>query len=385
MYDIDTIIYHKFLYNVFHKDEYVKGAKEYALLLNHINSLNQSTRARILQNEMFLNTTTLETPKIMLLILTDSCQLKCKHCYFRDNPRVNELSFEQYKLLHDKMYQLYNYYAKLGFKKIIPTTMLMGGELTLAKDLIQIIKYTYENDRKVKFNSNALEINYDVCDIINSHKDVKTEYQISLEGIKEEHDFIRGQGTFDITIKNLRKLRSLVPDAKIIVSMNVHNENYEHIYDLAKLVKSLGANKLKVNRFVPTNDILTPITTENYKKVVDIALKAKKELDDSKFYVYVDKLDFPNHGYSCMVGSKVQVCNTNGDRLLCPRLHIKSGNWYSDSIEELAIKSLYWQIKLQTPPLHCLSCNKVKQCKGGAKCVTYYKKNNFDYDVNCIC
>ena len=54
MYDIDTIIYHKFLYNIFHKDEYVKGAKEYTLLLNNINSLNQSTKARILQNEMFL-------------------------------------------------------------------------------------------------------------------------------------------------------------------------------------------------------------------------------------------------------------------------------------------------------------------------------------------
>lgn len=379
----DNVFTKSILYIKFKDENYLKDY-EYYLNCKESNNLTEDIKQQLLQFDDYLQNGIFTTPNRFLYVLTDKCQLKCKHCYFGDNKRENEISFEQYKHLFQKNKDLIQYYLDKGFEYVYPKYILMGGESLLHPEIEKITEYTFQNSEFVKFNSNGLLINHNICSIINQYTNVKSKYQISLEGTEQYNDYIRGDGTFNRILKNIIKLKRLIPNTEILVSFNANTDNYQSIYEMAKQLKSVGVNKLKLGRYLKCNNIIHPITTPQFKKFIELTDKCM-ELVDEKFSIDDSRVYFPFKGCRCYCSSEIQVCYSNGDKLLCPRLHIKTGNYFNDDIRTIANNSLYWAAKVQMSPIECLKCIHHNNCMGGFRCNTYYEKNTFNHkDVNCV-
>ena len=380
---MDNTFLKSLLYIKFKDEEFLKDYEFYEKCKQNKN-LSEELKIQLLQFEDYLQNGIFVTPNRFLYVLTDKCQLRCKHCYFGENTRQYEISFLQYKELFQKNKELIQYYLERGFEYEYPKYILMGGESLLHPEIEQITEYTLQNSEFVKFNSNGIAINNNICSMMNEHSNVKTKYQISLEGTDTYNDYIRGEGTFNKIVKNIIKLKRLLNNTEILVSFNANTENYHCIYEMAQILKSVGVNKLKLGRYLKCNNIIHPISTKQFKEYINLTEKCLK-LEDDSFHIDDSRIYFPFKGSRCYCSSEIQVCYSNGDKLLCPRLHIKNGNYFKDDIRTIANNSLYWAGKVQMAPYECLKCKHHSKCMGGFRCNTYYELGDFNHrDVNCI-
>ncbi len=138
---------------------------------------------------------------LMHLYLTNGCNLRCKHCYMESKtPKSNELTTEEIK-------ELLVSFAEYGGKNV----NLSGGEITLRKDLIEIIDIAVGLGLKTKLYSNGTlwtdELVTKLKSINNSFSEHSINVQISIDGFSEESNAkIRGKGSFAKAISTVEKL-----------------------------------------------------------------------------------------------------------------------------------------------------------------------------------
>jgi len=157
-------------------------------------------------------------PPPLFLYITNSCNLRCKHCYmYSGNAYSNELSLDQWK-------EIIKSYIDNKGKEII----FCGGEPLILKYFAELIKCTkeYSFDIKIRVFTNGSFINNYPINFFNKYVD---ELQISIDGPFEElHDEIRGKGHFRIIMKNVKYLNSY--SGLVTISMSLYNESRLDIF-----------------------------------------------------------------------------------------------------------------------------------------------------------
>ena len=306
-------------------------------------------------------------PNLLQLCLTDFCQLKCKHCYFGEYDRQREMSIDEV------------------FTPLSSGLNLSGGEPLMHSKIEKIIKLIAPKFENVKFLSNGISYSKKVCQILkNSSK--KLVYQISLDGMKDSHELIRGRNTFDKTVENIKQLKKDFPELFLQISFNSNNINYRDIVSLTKFSKELGADMIFFDRYVPYGERLDirSVNKDEYQEVISLIETAYSLYNDSTFTVYKGRSMQPDGTYFCGAGVYNQICVPNGDRYICSRYQIKSGNWLKDSVEELYNKAVSWEEKVLQTPEECFDCTHKKICNGGMRCLTYAMTRQFaKKDIHC--
>ena len=146
--------------------------------------------------------------------LTDRCNLRCLHCYAtcENEAKQKELSLEKIKSVVDKLEDAN-----------IFEISLTGGEIFVRNDLKEIIEYINSKNIALALFTNATLIlsNYEWLKKCNIRR-----YNISLDGLEEEHDKLRGKGNFRRTMEAIKLLKK--DSARIVIncvinSLNVNN------------------------------------------------------------------------------------------------------------------------------------------------------------------
>lgn len=156
-------------------------------------------------------------PILATIILTDYCNLTCKHCAVNN---INKI-IHPYEDIKSEMLKLYEEGVRILF--------FCGGETLLWED----------NGRSIKdLIREAKEIGFELVNIVTNGTidlDIKEADIIflSIDGTKENHNFIRGN-TFDTILENVEKAN----ESNICVYMAVNNRNYKDIKKLCELVKN---------------------------------------------------------------------------------------------------------------------------------------------------
>lgn len=163
--------------------------------------------------------------------ITDNCNLKCRHCLFSSAPELRDsISIELIKGYISEAYSL-------GCRMFV----LTGGEPFVHPDILDIISYvTGFADAHVVVLTNGI-----FHEKMLSAKRIapeKVHLQISLDGLKESNDIIRGEGAFDRTMESLKKLR--IEGFAFTLSMCVTSDNYRQIPEMVELAAELGAENL---------------------------------------------------------------------------------------------------------------------------------------------
>lgn len=155
-------------------------------------------------------------PILGTIILTDYCNLSCKHCAVNN---INKVMYP-YEDIVEEMNKLYSEGIRILF--------FCGGETLTWKDGNKTIRHLIKEAKKIGFlivnivTNGTIDLDIPEADVI----------FLSLDGMKENHNLIRGD-TFDTILSNVSKASF----SNICVYMAVNNMNYKDIEALCKLVK----------------------------------------------------------------------------------------------------------------------------------------------------
>lgn len=153
-----------------------------------------------------------------------------------------------------------------------------GGEIFLRDDIDEITKIFYKKTRPaiILFSSNGLlteVIRKKIEIILDSCKQSTIVVKLSLDGTESLHDSIRGQGSFQKTIKTYMALGELLdkyPNFEIGINTVFCSANQDRMDDIIEYVKVL--DKIKTHT------------------VSLVRGKGLKEIDIEKYHVTINKL-----------------------------------------------------------------------------------------------
>jgi radical SAM protein with 4Fe4S-binding SPASM domain len=159
------------------------------------------------------------------LQITDRCNLQCKHCYIGSSSapeRLHELSLDQIKTILREFEELQ------GLRLLIT-----GGEPLLHKNFEAINQMLPDfMVRKVLF-SNGLLLNRRLLKDL--HVD---EIQVSIDGLEQAHDILRGTGTFARSMESIRLCLDM--GYEVSISTMVHADNLNDFDSMEMLFKKMG-------------------------------------------------------------------------------------------------------------------------------------------------
>ena len=265
------------------------------------------------------------------LQITDRCNLRCKHCYIGDNI-FSELSVKQIKTI------LREFEAMQGLR-----VMITGGEPLMHGKFPEINEMLPGYFvRKVLF-TNGLLLNKSLLKILNVD-----EIQVSIDGLEDAHDALRGRGTFK---KALHAVEQAVDSGfEVSVATMAHKKNLDDFDKMERLFGKMGIKDWTVD---------IPCLTGRLRDNPDFMIPPEVGGKYLK-YGYGEGLHGGAGGYAC--GLHLMAVMANGGIAKC--------SFYGDkpvgSIEE-GLRECWRKIRpLRLADLQC-DCDAVEICRGGCR------------------
>ncbi len=202
-----------------------------------------------------------KNPLVNTMIIGYDCDLRCKHCTIAANAdKIPGPRAMTYDFATGKMKEYYDKGARILFFEGGEPTMWRDGNRNL-KDLIAAGKSMgYFVTGYTTHGTNAIVEDSDVI-------------SVSLDGTKEVHDSIRGEGVYDMLMASLEKTKH----PNIFANMVVMKPNLDNLRACVELVsKTPRIRGIMLNFITPPPYELLP-SPEEKKAVVQLAIQLKKE------------------------------------------------------------------------------------------------------------
>jgi radical SAM protein with 4Fe4S-binding SPASM domain len=275
--------------------------------------------------------------------LTDRCNLCCRHCY-RDGQK-EELSLRELQGILHRYADFLGYLGKRG------RVQFCGGEPLLSPHIYTIIEECTRLRFPTRILSNGTLITADVarriveggCRLV----------QVSLEGMEEVHDAIRGQGSFQRARQGIEAARAA--GIQVTIAMTVSRENRHQVMAVARFAEE-HADRVGFHRLVPLGSgaemrdgMLAPAEIRAMMKEI-YHFKQGTPIDvplrDPVWRAYFNPRARGCNGVSgCSAGYNGLTVESNGDVYPCRRLPIVLGNIQERSFEELWRSEILEQLR----------------------------------------
>jgi radical SAM protein with 4Fe4S-binding SPASM domain len=265
------------------------------------------------------------------LQITDRCNLKCKHCYIGDKRR-SELSVIQIQQI------LKEFEEMQGLRVLIS-----GGEPLLHRGFQEINSMLPGFFlRKVLF-TNGLLLDRERLRGLNVD-----EIQISVDGLENAHDSLRGKGTFTAAVNALR--HAIDSGFEVSVSTMIHPGNLQDFDVMERLFREIGIKDWTVD--VPCT---TGRLADNNEFQISPAIGGKYLK-----YGYGEGLHSGASGFAC--GLHLMAVMADGQISKC--------TFYAESLVgriEDGLQACWLKIKpVRLDELKC-DCSYKESCRGGCR------------------
>lgn len=159
-------------------------------------------------------------PLIVFFLVTNRCNLKCKHCFPNSPHRnIDDLPLKEILPLIDEM-------KKMGTQRIT----LLGGEPLLREDIGEIIKYITNKGILCDLITNGyfIEKKIDALKRLDS-------ICISLDGAEDANDMIRGKGAYKKIIESIRAAQASGLSVRVSMILTPYNiDTFDEFIETAK-------------------------------------------------------------------------------------------------------------------------------------------------------
>ena len=187
-------------------------------------------------------------PVSVLWLISNNCNLNCKHCSVFGTPlvRKSELDTETVLLILHKLYKSLK----------IRDLQLLGGEPLLRSDIKIIIEWANQNDINISIVTNVKIIDYDFLKFIKDNNLSNITFRI--DGITEgSYGRVRCPGIFHKVVENLNKtIKFKHPETKILVNYVLTKVNMFQPTEIIKFFDTIGVDLLYLDILEITGNAL---------------------------------------------------------------------------------------------------------------------------------
>ncbi len=315
--------------------------------------------------------------------ITHKCNLRCRHCYqeeYNKDLGKEELTNIFYRIL--EYIRNNNYIGHINFT---------GGEPLFSEYLFTLLDLCKKYHITFGLLTNGTLIDNAMVKRLVQYEELRF-VQVSIDGVEQTHDQIRGVGSFEKTINAISLLKRV--RIQTMVSFTCSKYNHKELRDVIKICKKSGVDRFWTDRLIPIgNNMLDIVSTEEYMQYLKILGKESKKAARNPFVkmrIHTNRAlqfvcDCVENCYRCSAGTSLLTILADGTILPCRRLPLPLGNIMTDDIEFIINNhELIMELKKQDIPSECQKCTYVNRCKGGAKCLTYAVTGQLQgRDINC--
>lgn len=294
--------------------------------------------------------------------VTNSCNLKCEHCYANSgrNPE-NELTKQE-------ALKMINHAKQLGVKFLLFT----GGEPLLRDDIFELMKYSKYREITNFLATNGTLITEKHIPKIKKYVD-KINISIDFPD-KVLHDEFRGvKGSFDKSINAIRLLKN--NNIAVSVSTTVSNANIDYIESIISLCKKLGV-PLNIKRLINVgrsekNKLY--FSKKEYSKLKRILEENTYKRVTYKDPVYNCEIEHivEKKLRGCLAGIHILSVTSKGDVQICTKVFHTIGNIKENSLIQIWTKNkLLKRLRKRELFGKCGECKNILIC-GGCRAAAY--------------
>ena len=322
--------------------------------------------------------------------ITDECDQRCKHCYiFSENNEkcLDCMTWPQMQVVVAKCEEFCARYGRL------PYFYITGGDPILHPDFWRLLALLKAHGIPFTILGNPFHLNDAVCKRLKQFGCQK--YQLSLDGMRETHDWFRKPGSFDCTLEKIACIKNA--GIRSVMMTTVSGTNIEEIPAIIDTVAAHGVDIFAFSRYCPTSEEKeVGIAPLRYRELLETCDKKFKEYEAAGCTTYFNKKDhlwtlyeyetgaftIPPDAQKGMIygGCNCGNCHLTilpiGDLYACRRVqNSRVGNVFTDKIEDV------WVCRMEAYRDYqkfekCAKCELLPYCRG-CPAVASGKNGNF--------
>lgn len=297
--------------------------------------------------------------------ITQNCDLHCRHCYDRSD-RVT-MKLEQGIQVLEQLYaftQSHHVFSQVTFT---------GGNPLLYPHFNALYQEAADRGFMTAILGNPMSRER-IEQILTLR--MPEFYQVSLEGLREHNDYIRGEGHFQRTLEFLDLLRHLGIYSMVMLTLT--RANMKDVLPLAELLRD-RVDLFTFNRLAMVGEgaALASVVAEDFPEFLQTYLQAAQDnpcmgVKDNLFnllhYEQGRKMGGGCAGYGCGAAFNFVSLLPDGEVHACRKLPSLIGNIYHQSLDEIYHSPQAEQYR--RGPESCRGCN-IRPFCGGCLAVAY--------------
>lgn len=320
--------------------------------------------------------------------VTSKCNLRCKHC------RVNEIGYD---MTLDEIEEVFNKLTDFKPRGVF----ISGGEPLIRDDIVEIVKKSKKLAPVTILNTNSLLLTENkLKELIDSGLNY---IQVSVDGIEEQHDYIRGKGTYKKTIEKMKMINECSDQIKLHISSVVSQKNIDYMEEFARQIleiEKINVQILGFKRFIPNNVLKDTaalgkdglkklyknleLLQKKYNEKTTIAsdMPMKNVFNEKRAIEVMKKYNLSCVG--CSAGVNGISIRNDGTVTPCTLLYISCGNILKQNLKEILQNADMVKIKNRELKGKCGKCQYKLIC-GGCRAAAYQISGDFlEEDSECF-
>ena len=217
--------------------------------------------------------------------ITDDCDQRCRHCYIFSEDKGRKPEAVSWKGMQEVLANC------LDFCEIYnrqPYFYITGGDPILHPRFWRLLALLKKQEIPFAILGNPFHLNDEVCARLREMGCDK--YQLSIDGMRETHDWFRKPGSFDCTLSKISRIK----EAGIcsVIMTTVSSANIREVPDIIDTVVSHGADVYSFARYCPTSaERSTGVAPLEYRALLAACDKKFKEYAAAGCETWFDRKD----------------------------------------------------------------------------------------------
>jgi len=337
--------------------------------------------------------------------LTARCDQRCKHCYVYDNETyLSELSHE---LSYDECLRIIDdidITIRQNFRRELRINF-SGGDPLLCQHFWKILTEAEKRKIQVGILGNPHHITKQVAE--NLYQLGIESFQVSLDGMEQTHDMIRGRGSFAITVQGIRLLKAVGIPVTVMFTLSRLNTN--DILAVVKLCSEEAVNIFAFDSLIPVGNSEhlkeLVVTVREIRRIMYQYRELKRELVengsrtllrekgnlwtliDSEMGLETDLLHKSKTSKKicagCPIGISTVSILADGTVYPCRRLPIKIGKFPKQTLWEVFFGQEMQQLRQEHKIRQCGICELFNVCRGCRALAYAMNGDYFAPDPHC--
>lgn len=329
--------------------------------------------------------------------ITDACDQRCKHCYIFAPDRgktIDAMDWHQMEKTFANCLDFCETYDRL------PYFYITGGDPILHPDFWRLLSLLKEHAIPFTILGNPFHLTDEVCRRL---KDAGCEkYQLSIDGMRETHDWFRKPGSFDTTLKTIKMINR--SGIRSVVMTTVSAVNIKEVPDIIDTVVEAGVNVYAFARYCPTSEgEETGMSGREYRALLDVCHKKYVDYEKAGCATYFNRKDHLWTLYAweeglftipegaeegtiyggCNCGNCHITVLPTGDVYACRRVqNSKVGNVFDDRLADLWVNEME-AYRDYGAFSKCSNCELLAYCRGCPAVASGGSGNFYDPDPQC--